>query len=188
MGNVSPLFVLTFQGGIVVVAFAAMLLFGIKIDSGGMTTVAAVIWGTLGGVGTYIVLLALTRVDAFFPGQLQQHVSELRAFACSFSYPMIVALSALAGVGEELLFRGVIQGGLSGVLTQPVAILVAALLFGAVHYLSSIYFLIATLLGVVLGVAYAVSGSILVVMVWHGVYDLTAMVCLRRFPGLFDSR
>lgn len=57
-----------------------------------------------------------------------------------------------------------------------------------VHYLSFTYFLLATGLGVVLGVAYALTDSLLLVMVWHGVYDMIALYCLRRFPEWFGVR
>ena len=88
---------------------------------------------------------------------------------------MLVALAVFAGVGEELLFRGAIQGWLAQHTHDAVAIVAASVLFGMVHYLSFTYFLLATGLGVVLGVAYALTDSLLLVMVWHGVYDMIAL-------------
>nr|WP_252971577.1 CPBP family intramembrane glutamic endopeptidase [Marinobacter sp. DS40M8] len=87
-----------------------------------------------------------------------------------------------------MLFRGAIQGWLAQHTHDAVAIVAASVLFGMVHYLSFTYFLLATGLGVVLGVAYALTDSLLLVMVWHGVYDMIALYCLRRFPEWFGVR
>jgi len=88
-------------------------------------------------------------------------------------------------VGEELLFRGAVQGWLAWHLNDGLAILAASVLFGLVHYLSFTYFVMATGLGLVLGVAYWMSDSLMLVMVWHGVYDMIALYSLRRHPNQF---
>lgn len=62
------------------------------------------------------------------------------------------------------------------------------MLFGLVHYVSFTYFLVATGLGLVLGTAYQLSGSLELVMVWHAVYDMLAIYCLLRYPHWFGVR
>lgn len=99
-----------------------------------------------------------------------------------------MALSLLAGVGEELLFRGAVQGWLSLHLGPGPALLLASLLFGLVHFVSLAYCVVATGLGVVLGTAYLWSGSLGLVMAWHALYDLLALYCLLRFPHVFGVR
>jgi len=179
---------LAFQGGIGVLGLVAILLFGIPVRNDGMGVGAAILWGLAGSVATYGVIMALS----WLPGSLQQSLESqlelLHRFARDYSWPILVTLSVLAGVGEELLFRGAIQGWLAQHLDESLAIVAASLLFGLVHYLSFTYFVLATGLGLALGAAYALTDSLLLVMVWHGAYDMLALYCLRRFPQWFGVR
>lgn len=177
---------LMFQASIAVVALGAIGLFGIEVDTRGVSVVSAILIGTVGGVATYLLLLLLTKVPGVFPpSALKQHSRDLFVFASGHSWPTLIGLAALAGLGEELLFRAVIQGWLAAQTNVYVGVVAGAVLFGLAHWLSVTYFLVATMLGVLLGTVYAVSESILLAMVWHGVYDLTALVFLRQFPQLF---
>jgi len=81
----------------------------------------------------------------------------------------LIALSA--GVFEELLFRGVIQAGLSGPLGEWPALLLASLLFGLAHAMSRAYFLVATLMGVYLGWLFMITGNLLIPIIIHFLYD-----------------
>jgi len=90
----------------------------------------------------------------------------------------LVAL--LAGVGEELLFRGVIQTILLD-WTPPVAgLLITSLLFGAAHALSKLYFLLATLIGIYFGWLVLHYNDLVAPMVAHSVYDFVALVYLSK--------
>lgn len=174
-----------FQGGIGVVGLVAILLFGIPVQNGGMSLGGAVFWGLAGSVATYAVITTLTRFPGLLGDSMEAQLEQLYRFACDYSWPILVTLSVFAGVGEELLFRGAIQGWLAQHVHEALAIVAASVLFGLVHYLSFTYFVLATGLGLVLGAAYAYTDSLVLVMVWHAVYDMIALYCLRRFPELF---
>lgn len=83
----------------------------------------------------------------------------------------VVAVSALAGLGEELLFRGVIQSGLAASLGPWPGLLLASVLFGLTHALSRLYLVLATVMGLYLGVLYQVTGNLLLPTIVHGLYD-----------------
>lgn len=93
---------------------------------------------------------------------------------------VVILASLLAGFGEELLFRGVLQAW----LTEPVgawsALVAAAVLFGLVHAVSRAYFVVATVMGLYLGVLYLVSGSLLLVCLVHALYDWFAIEYVLR--------
>lgn len=184
-GRVSPLLALGFQGAILLVALGALWAFGIPVRNDGLSLLAALLVGTLGGVMTWGLLYIMTLLPLFQVPVLRQHMRDLHRFTRSYSWPVLMGLAALAGTGEELLFRAVIQGGLADAGYLVAGILVGAVVFGLVHFLSWAYFAMATLLGFVLGVAYWHSGSLLLVMVWHGVYDLVAIFMLRQYPQAF---
>jgi len=183
--KVSPRAALLFQGAIGVVGLVAILVVGIPVHNDGMSAGAAIFWGLAGSLATYGVIMLLTRIPALSGDSWQGQMEKLHRFATDYSWPVLISLAALAGVGEELLFRGALQGWLVWHLNDALAIAAAAVLFGLVHYLSFTYFVIATALGLVLGVVYWLTGSLLLVMVWHGVYDMIALYSLRRYPHWF---
>ncbi len=183
--TVSPVIALVFQGGIGVVGLLAILILGIPVQISGDGILPSVLYGVLGALCTYAGLLLLTQIPGLFPNNLARQMRGLHRFASGYSWFVLFLLSVFAGVGEELLFRGALQGWLTAHTNTTTAVLAASVLFGLVHYASFTYFVVAAGLGLVLGLAYAITDSILLVMVWHGVYDLVALFCLLRFPEWF---
>ncbi|NVD34557.1 CPBP family intramembrane glutamic endopeptidase [Marinobacter lutaoensis] len=176
---------LAFQAGIGGLGVLVIWLAGIPVAWHGLGLPAQLVLGALGAGVTYLALLALTLVPGVFPDSLERQMQGLYDFASGYPRWVLVALSLLAGVGEELLFRGAVQGWLSLHLGPGPALLLASLLFGLVHFVSLAYCVVATGLGVVLGTAYLWSGSLGLVMAWHALYDLLALYCLLRFPHVF---
>jgi uncharacterized protein len=95
----------------------------------------------------------------------------------------IVLLAALAGVGEEALFRGVIQTWLAERVPLWVAVAAASLLFGLGHWLSASYAILASLIGAYLGILFLLSDNLLAPMVAHAAYDVVALFVLARRAG-----
>jgi hypothetical protein len=93
-------------------------------------------------------------------------------------------IALLAGVGEELLFRGVLQT-LLGRWTTPIAgLLLTSLLFGVAHALSKLYFLLATLIGLCFGWLALHYNDLVAPIVAHSVYDFVALVYLSKATRL----
>lgn len=89
----------------------------------------------------------------------------------------MILLAAAAGVGEEILFRGVIQG----LFSDPVwGLTVTSVIFGLLHALTTMYFLIATAIGLYLGWLYQVTDHLLVPIVVHWLYDAVALFLFRQ--------
>lgn len=95
---------------------------------------------------------------------------------------VVILAALLAGFGEELLFRGVLQAW----LTEPVgawpALVAAAVVFGLMHAVSRAYFVVATVMGLYLGALYLFSGSLLLVCLVHALYDWFAIEYVLRAP------
>ena len=94
----------------------------------------------------------------------------------------IIAL--LAGLGEEALFRGVLQTSLAGTMNVWLAVCLIGALFGLVHYVSTTYAIYAGLVGVYLGVLHILTGNLLVPILIHAVYDFVALTYLVHFRSL----
>lgn len=87
----------------------------------------------------------------------------------------IALVSLLAGVGEELLFRGVIQEGLMTWGSDVTGLLLASVIFGLAHFITPAYFWIATGMGLYLGGLYVWTGNLLVPIIVHGLYDFVVL-------------
>ncbi len=111
---------------------------------------------------------------------VSQVESQLAPYLAGASAGGIVLLSLMAGVGEEVLFRGVIQAGLGERLPAWLAVGLAAVLFGAAHWLTTSYAVFAALIGAYLGILFIVTGNLLVPAVTHALYDIVALSVLVR--------
>lgn len=99
-----------------------------------------------------------------------------------------IALCGLAGLGEELLFRGFVQAWLGRQLGSAAGLLLGGLIFGMVHALTPLYLVLAGLIGIYLGGVWMVTGNLLTPVVAHALYDLAALAWLLRSrpSGNFD--
>lgn len=119
-------------------------------------------------------LLSLYGGAAF--GALEELVRDALARLFANASPGAVPIVALlAGLGEELLFRGVLQSWLATHLAVEWAIVLSAGVFGLAHYVNRLYFVIATAMGVYLGVLYHWTGNLLTVCLVHAFYDWIAI-------------
>ncbi|MCL2560704.1 MAG: CPBP family intramembrane metalloprotease [Rikenellaceae bacterium] len=88
----------------------------------------------------------------------------------------------LIPIAEEMLFRGVIQGGVSKEYGPIRAILIAAAIFGIVHIVPQ-QVVAAFLAGIVLGYIYYRTGSLVPVIVIHALNNAVGYIALRMAPG-----
>lgn len=92
----------------------------------------------------------------------------------------LIALAA--GTGEELLFRGVIQQGLSDWGGPGFGLVVASVLFGLAHALNRYYVMVTVIMGLYLGLLYQASENIVLVLLIHALYDWIALRFLLLRP------
>lgn len=90
------------------------------------------------------------------------------------------ALSVNAGIVEELLFRLALPALLAIVTGEPVsAFLLAALVFGALHAYQGWVGVVATMvIGVLFTLLYLVSGSIVLAILVHALFDVRTLVVI----------
>jgi membrane protease YdiL (CAAX protease family) len=113
---------------------------------------------------------------------------RLRPLMASWSISQLACISLLAGVGEELLFRGAIQGWASARWGEAAGLVLASGLFGAAHSVNKTYAITAAMVGVYLGSLYQISGGLLSPILTHAVYDFLALVWfLRISPSIQAS-
>lgn len=99
----------------------------------------------------------------------------------------LVFIAVLAAVGEELLFRGIVQRLFIRIFASPVAgIILTAFLFSAMH-MQFYGFLPRFMLGIVLGFVYWYSGSLWTVIIAHFVYDATLIILAYFNPEMITE-
>jgi membrane protease YdiL (CAAX protease family) len=103
----------------------------------------------------------------------------------------LAAVSLVAGCGEELLFRGLLQAGVSGWISGHVGLgvglAVASALFGVCHWLSGTYAILAVLAGAYFGLLLILTGNILAPIIAHAAYDFLALAYLIKPEHLIGS-
>jgi CAAX protease family protein len=137
------------------------------------------------------LLLGLAWVLAARSGPVHRLVSfvveQMGRLLAARSPAELALLATLAGVSEEVLFRGVAQVALARVLPEAAALLAASVLFGLVHFASGTYAILAGVMGLYLGVLFLVQGSLLTPIVTHALYDFVALVYVaRRYRSSHD--
>jgi len=138
------------------------------------------------GLAVCLPLLALPWAVWHAPGRLFRDVravveTHLRPVLGGWSAGQMLAISLLAGVAEEALFRGALQGGLTARLGPEAALGVAAVLFGLCHALNRAYALLATGMGLVLGLEFQGTGTLWAPALTHAAYDFFALLYLLRW-------
>jgi membrane protease YdiL (CAAX protease family) len=87
----------------------------------------------------------------------------------------LAAIALLAGIGEEALFRGVLQEALAGRFPAWAGLVLASLLFGAVHWVTDTYAVLAGIVGLYLGTLYLLTDNLLAPIATHALYDVVAL-------------
>ncbi|KAL7452565.1 hypothetical protein ACHAWC_004298, partial [Mediolabrus comicus] len=86
-------------------------------------------------------------------------------------------LGAIAGIGEEWLFRGVFQELLSQKFQSPsLSLALSGLVFGLLHAVTPVYAILAGAASVFFGYLYIISHNLAVPMITHAVYDVFALM------------
>lgn len=172
-----------FEGGLVGVAYLLGWLAGIDPFADFHWSGDAVSYGMLGTAP-----LALL----FFWSYQQPHpeLQKIRRVLMDTLAPQLALcrvhelflVAAVAGIGEEALFRGMLQPWAEGHWGGYGGLVVSNLLFGMVHLLTPLYGLLAFATGVYLGLMLDVGGqrNLLTPMVVHALYDFVAFVAVAQ--------
>ena len=93
----------------------------------------------------------------------------------------LLLIGLLAGVGEEALFRGVLQPWFAQAVGDWVGLILVSILFGLCHAISRVYVVMATIMGLYLGLLYLATDNVVVPIMVHAVYDFLALLYGVKF-------
>jgi hypothetical protein len=143
-----------------------------------------IVLGVVGATVLFGILLLCRRFPVGPIGRLMRFVDATVKPLFLKCRPVDLLLIALcAGVGEELLFRGLIQGGLARWWGEWPALGAASVVFGLAHCMTYGYAVFATILGLLLGWLVLVTGDLTAAIVAHAGYDFVALLILTKKGG-----
>ncbi len=174
------------EGGLGLVAIGLAWLFGISLRDQFAATRLEIAEGAMFGIVAVLPMLVTfawlaqssTKCLADLHRFVQQLVRELFSRATIFE---LAVIATLAGVSEELLFRGVLQTVIGQWTAPIIGLVVASLVFGAFHAMSLLYFALATIIGMYLGSLLLRFDDLTIPIVAHSLYDFVALVYYLHF-------
>ena len=165
------------EGALLVLALVLAWYFNINFLPVTQDALGDMIIGSFGAIPPFaLFIFTLSRKADNFPllGSLKKIVvTDIKGMFLNAGIMDLVLISLLAGIAEEILFRGVVQARF-GIAT-------ASILFGLVHCVSPAYIIITTIMGFYIGTLFLFSGSLLVPVQLHFIYDLAALAYLKYY-------
>jgi uncharacterized protein len=173
----------SFEASLIVVAVFLGWIAGIDPFANLYFSETAIAYGVMGTGPLLLLLLSLEQMrgnalvkiknlllDTLGPGLHRYHWTDL------------FMLAAIAGISEEILFRGVIQPWMEDAWGMTIGLLGSNIVFGLVHAVTPLYALLAALVGIYLGLALDYGGerNLLTPVVIHSLYDFLAFIVLMR--------
>jgi membrane protease YdiL (CAAX protease family) len=147
----------------------------------------AVLLGALWALPPLVAVVFMRQLRTGAVGTLNRTVDELLVPLFSeLGLWQFALISLLAGVGEELLFRGILQRFLAGSLGEIWAIALTSVVFGVAHLVTPLYGVLAGLVSIYLGWLLVRHENLAVPIVTHAMYDFVALAYLAR-PRKHDA-
>jgi len=142
----------------------------------------------VGTIALILLLLSVSGIISILDIESAQNTVVTIGQQNPVVFLILIPLSfLLVGPGEELLFRGLVQGTLAESLHPTRAVILASALFASIHLFSLsgegklVYIAIAFILALVLGGAYEYTGNLTVPALMHGAYNAL------QFAGAYIS-
>jgi hypothetical protein len=148
-----------------------------KVEGRQLLPALAITVGLLGLINIWFnVLTWLGESNQLVDRLLQDYIEVASAFSPSVGYFwLILGISILTPIAEELLFRGIIQGELRKAMPEWVAVVIQGVIFAVFHW-QPVQISYVLLPGLLLGLVYAWTRSLWVPIAMHIVFNFLGSV------------
>lgn len=155
----------------------------------GRGTVTSTLAGIVVAVAMFLTIYLLAQADFAWMRKIERLIGDqLIQLLRKQSLWFLITFCCLAGIGEELLFRWAIQGGIERALLSvadptvawTVAAICSGILFGLAHFVTRAYLILATLIGLLLSLLVYLGGGLWAAILAHGLYDFLALLWLIK--------
>jgi len=148
------------------------------------TPLTAALTSALFGIATAAIVVVSTRFAVGRYAWAQRLHTELRPVAQDLTIGQILLLAGLSSLGEEILFRGL--------MTPALGVIVSSVLFGVLHQVRGpsrwVWMVWATAVGLVLGLIFVATGSLVGPLVAHAVVNAVNLGYLREHDPKENDR
>jgi len=191
LGQHVPTMTAAFEASLFFIAVAVGWMLGLETTTLVHFNWQGVLWGVVAAapliVGFFVLQVAPIRSVQTLNLRVRRLLVPLLRPA---SLVQIVAICVFAGLGEEMLFRAVMQQGLqswfvpmAGVTAGVViALVVTALCFGIAHAMTPLYAIVAGLIGLYFGIVWLWTDNLLAPILAHALYDFVAILWYLHGP------
>ncbi len=169
------------EGGMVIGAYPLGWLLGVHPLKEFAFTLQDALLGLVATIPLLPIFLILIHGRIAFLKSLKDiSLDMIRPMMRRCTLPDLIGISVLAGVGEEMVFRGVLQSWLGQDTSVWAALIAASLSFGLMHSMNRSYFILASLMGGYLGFLFIWTGNLLAPILVHLLYDTFALIYMTR--------
>lgn len=143
----------------------------------------AIAYGIAGTIPLFLMFLALEKLEGESIVAIRNMLLKtLGPGLHRYHWTDLLILASIAGISEEILFRGVIQPWMESSWGITAGLIGSNLIFGLVHAVTPLYAVLAALVGIYLGLSLDYGGdrNLLTPIIIHGLYDFLAFVALMR--------
>ncbi len=172
------------EGGLVLLAIGLGWLFDHRPLDHFRVDWKGALWGLAAAAPMLLCFLAMVRWPVGPLKDIKKFTDTvIRPLMASCTLVDLFGISVLAGVGEEMLFRGMMQDLFATWMPPVAAVVLASVLFGLMHAVTVTYAVLAALIGVYLGAVYWWTDNLLSPMIAHGLYDFVVLLYLVFTDG-----
>jgi membrane protease YdiL (CAAX protease family) len=139
--------------------------------------------GVVTAVGFFLIYIFWQLIASRFvmkAGETQDAGSRIIGLLPKRWLPLIgvfVMISTQAGLLEEIFFRGIMQSEVACYTGMPWAVIICGILFGIAHFYQGVSGIVGTsILGIWLGLSFAMTGNILLPILGHILGDFACMM------------
>ncbi|QDU78495.1 CAAX amino terminal protease self- immunity [Polystyrenella longa] len=148
--------------------------------------IEAILWGTLGTIPLAILMFALDYIPYDGLRRIEDLlVNKIAPLVGAATIKKLFLLALLVGLGEELIFRGIVQNFLMTTMNVHYAILLSSILFAFCHFISPTYIILVFGVSLYLGysaIGFSSEGELNLVppVLIHTFYDFFAFVYILK--------
>ncbi|MFU8787383.1 MAG: lysostaphin resistance A-like protein [Methylobacter sp.] len=144
---------------------------------------SVVIYGLIGTAPLFFLYLVLQQLPLKSAIKIRDILFQtLGAALQRYHWADLLVLAAVAGISEEILFRGVVQPWIEVSWGMAAGLIATNVIFGLAHAVTPLYAILATLVGIYLSLSMDYDGNrnLFLPIIIHGLYDFLAFIALMR--------
>ncbi|TWT63627.1 CPBP family intramembrane glutamic endopeptidase [Rubinisphaera italica] len=139
------------------------------------------IYGLLAALPLFVIFMAIEQLPISSVQKVQQTVLDaMGRFLAGCNHLELALLALLAGIGEEILFRGFLMTWIESFAGYYWGLAISSLAFGLMHAVTWVYTIFATAAGFYFGFVFDITGerNLLAPIATHAFYDYLAFLVI----------